>query len=93
MHHKRCPNCGFLNPPFKFCGECGTFLDSPSRPRQIPAVDTAVMEQTLPHGAERRQLTVLFCDIVDSPHLPKNWIPKNSGIFWRYTGYVSCRWF
>ena len=24
------------------------------------------MEQTLPHGAERRQLTVLFCDIVDS---------------------------
>ena len=66
MHHKRCPNCGFLNPPFKFCGECGTSLDSPSRPRQIPAVDTAAMEQTLPHGAERRQLTVLFCDIVDS---------------------------
>ena len=24
------------------------------------------MEQVLPHGAERRQLTVLFCDIVDS---------------------------
>ena len=24
------------------------------------------MEQALPHGAERRQLTVLFCDIVDS---------------------------
>ena len=83
MHHKRCPNCGFLNPPFKFCGECGTFLDNPSRPHQIPAVDTALinnsppfenvcrrvagqMEQTLPHGAERRQLTVLFCDIVDS---------------------------
>ena len=66
MHHKRCPNCGFLNPSFKFCGECGTSLDSPSRPRQIPAVDTAAMEQTLPHGAERRQLTVLFCDIVDS---------------------------
>ena len=66
MHHKRCPNCGFLNPPFKFCGECGTSLESPGRPRQIPAVDTAIVEQTLPHGAERRQLTVLFCDIVDS---------------------------
>ncbi len=66
MHHKRCPNCGFLNPSFKFCGECGTSLESPVRSRQIPAVDTAVVEQTLPHGAERRQLTVLFCDIVDS---------------------------
>ena len=66
MDHKRCPNCGFLNPPFKFCGECGTSLESPERSRQIPAVDTAVVEQTLPHGAERRQLTVLFCDIVDS---------------------------
>ena len=62
MHHKRCPNCGFLNPPFKFCGECGTSLESPRRSRQISAVD----EQALPHGAERRQLTVLFCDIVDS---------------------------
>ena len=66
MHHKRCPHCGFLNPSFKFCGECGTSLESPVRSRQIPAVDTAVVEQTLPHGAERRQLTVLFCDIVDS---------------------------
>ncbi|RKU19825.1 hypothetical protein C6500_09890 [Candidatus Poribacteria bacterium] len=66
MQHKRCPNCGFLNPSFKFCGECGTSLESPVRSRQIPAVDTAVVEQTLPHGAERRQLTVLFCDIVDS---------------------------
>ena len=66
MNHKRCPNCGFLNPPFKFCGECGTSLERPARSRQMPAVDTAVMEQALPHGAERRQLTVLFCDIVDS---------------------------
>lgn len=66
MPHKRCPNCGFLNPPFKFCGECGTSLESPERSRQIPAVDTAVVEHALPHGAERRQLTVLFCDIVDS---------------------------
>ena len=66
MHHKRCPSCGFLNPPFKFCGECGTSLGDPSHSPQIPAVDTAVMEQALPHGAERRQLTVLFCDIVDS---------------------------
>ena len=66
MHHKRCPSCGFLNPPFKFCGECGTSLRDPSHSQQASAVGTAVMEQALPHGAERRQLTVLFCDIVDS---------------------------
>ena len=66
MHHKRCPNCGFLNPSFKFCGECGTSLGDPSHSRQAPTVDTTALEQALPHGAERRQLTVLFCDIVDS---------------------------
>lgn len=66
MHHKRCPSCGFLNPPFKFCGECGTSLDDPSHSQQVPTVSTAVVESALPHGAERRQLTVLFCDIVDS---------------------------
>ena len=66
MQHKRCPNCGFLNPPSKFCGECGTSLSDASDSPQTSAVDTAAMEATLPHGAERRQLTVLFCDIVDS---------------------------
>ena len=66
MQHKLCANCGFLNPSFKFCGECGMPLDDPSRSPELPAADTVSIEQALPHGAERRQLTVLFCDIVDS---------------------------
>ena len=66
MQHKLCANCGFLNPSFKFCGECGTSLDAVSRPRELSPADTIAIEQALPHGAERRQLTVLFCDIVDS---------------------------
>ena len=66
MQHKLCANCGFLNPAFKFCGECGTPLDAISRPRELPPTDTTAIEQALPHGAESRQLTVLFCDIVDS---------------------------
>ncbi len=66
MQHKLCANCGFLNPSFKFCGECGTPLDGTSRSPELPAADTVSIEQALPHGAERRQLTVLFCDIVDS---------------------------
>src|SRR5262245_4841648 len=49
-----CTQCGFENPPdFTFCGQCGTAL------------------ATAPHGnltseAERRHLTVMFCDQVDS---------------------------
>ena len=66
MQHKLCANCGFSNPPFKFCGECGMPLDGTSRAREFPAAETVAIEQALPHGAERRQLTVLFCDIVDS---------------------------
>ncbi len=66
MQHKLCANCGFLNPAFKFCGECGTPLDAISRPGELSPADPTAIEQALPHGAERRQLTVLFCDIVDS---------------------------
>ena len=66
MQHKLCANCGFLNPSFKFCGECGMPLDGTSRSPELPAADTVSIEKALPHGAERRQLTVLFCDIVDS---------------------------
>ena len=66
MQHKLCANCGFLNPSFKFCGECGMPLDGTSRSAELPTADTVSIEQALPHGAERRQLTVLFCDIVDS---------------------------
>ncbi len=66
MQHKRCTNCGFLNPPFKFCGECGNSLSDTSSSLQTQAVGALAMEAALTHGAERRQLTVLFCDIVDS---------------------------
>ena len=55
-----CPSCRFANPPgFRFCGACGSGLaadgERPIRPRQVTA--------------ERRQLTVLFCDLVGSTHL------------------------
>ncbi len=66
MEHKRCANCGFLNPSLKFCGECGAPLSDAPDISQTSAVDTPAVEATLTHGAERRQLTVLFCDIVDS---------------------------
>jgi len=73
-----CPRCEFKNPSqFKFCGLCGTQLEdlpqaedgsagaplvgppSASR-RDVVSPDRRTQE------AERRQLTVLFCDLVDS---------------------------
>src|SRR5437764_1139063 len=75
-----CPACGFVNPSeYTFCGKCGvrlhdipsasaaaqevlqhtTLADQPPR-AQLPATGTSRLD------AERRQLTVLFCDLVDS---------------------------
>ncbi len=49
-----CPWCGTSTlERQRFCGECGTPLDSPSDPSAASV-------------AERRQLTVLFCDMVGS---------------------------
>jgi class 3 adenylate cyclase/tetratricopeptide (TPR) repeat protein len=54
-----CQNCGTDNPPGnKFCGQCGALLTGPAdgepiAPRHTPA-------------GELKQVTVLFCDVVDS---------------------------
>ncbi len=50
----RCPQCGFDNPSgFAFCGRCGT-------PLAVALPEPATI------AAERRHLTVMFCDQVDS---------------------------
>jgi predicted ATPase/class 3 adenylate cyclase len=55
-----CPSCRFANPVgFRFCGACGGRLVASSD------VQTPVRRP----AAERRQLTVLFCDLVDSTRL------------------------
>ncbi len=60
-----CLTCGFENPPdSKFCGGCGARLQE-VRP-----------EDAL---AERRQLTVLFCDIVGSTELSQVLDPEDLG--------------
>jgi class 3 adenylate cyclase len=73
-----CPACGFTNEPGeKFCGGCGTPLAGPAAqptpPAQHPAPPAVQSHQEAPAPvtrstpeAERRQLTVLFCDLVDS---------------------------
>ena len=63
-----CPACAFDNPPgFRFCGRCGGSLtDTPTPP---PASAEA--------GAERRQLTVLFCDLVSATALAERLDPED----------------
>jgi hypothetical protein len=63
-----CPSCGVASQPGdKFCGGCGkrlpTVAPASGAPMPTPAPDAAV-----PAG-ERRQLTVLFCDLVGSTPL------------------------
>ena len=58
-----CPACRTLNPPTaKFCAECGTNLASQS---------------PLLADAERRQISVLFCDLVNSTALSSRLDPED----------------
>jgi len=68
----RCPSCGNANPPSaKFCLECGYKL----APTAVDAAGSAAPDTATPQisqlagSAERRQLTVMFCDLVGSTAL------------------------
>ncbi|MSP12518.1 MAG: adenylate/guanylate cyclase domain-containing protein [Chloroflexi bacterium] len=67
---RRCPQCGLENQPTaKFCGECGMPLSGRAA-SPPPAPQRAAPE------AERRQLTVMFCDLVDSTPLSQQLDPE-----------------
>ena len=72
-----CPKCGFDNPPdFKFCGRCGREMAAPEAPAPTDATATSqsILESMAP---ERRQLSVLFCDLVESTaHITRAWLPE-----------------
>jgi predicted ATPase/class 3 adenylate cyclase len=86
----RCPQCGFASPPgFRFCGACGTALSGQPRASQSTPPDAwrhsqetqpALVNPPSAEGprpaAERRQLTVLFCDLVDSTALATQLDPE-----------------
>ncbi len=63
----RCANCGFMNPAVKFCGDCGRTLDDTNTPLSATPISKA----------ERRQLTVLFCDVIDSTALTEQLDPED----------------
>ncbi len=71
LTQKRCTSCGFLNPSVKFCGDCGCELDNTETPISATPISKAVSK------AERRQLTVLFCDVIDSTALTEQLDPED----------------
>ena len=61
-----CPTCGVANPAgMRFCGRCGAALEVPHGHAGAPA------------SAERRYLTVMFCDVVGSTPLAERLDPED----------------
>ena len=68
----RCPACDNENPPDKkFCGDCGAALAVSAVPPAQGSSSASVPE------AERRQLTVMFCDLVGSTALSERLDPED----------------
>jgi class 3 adenylate cyclase len=69
----RCPKCGSDSPPGKrFCGACGALIDTIA----AAVLDTGSSATSV--AGERRHLTVLFCDLVNSTSIaaqldPEEW--------------------
>ena len=78
-----CPQCRFENPPrFKFCGQCGTSLRIATQSAPSVQIANAVsVAEPAPtprttNEAERRQLTVMFCDLIGSTALSERLDPE-----------------
>jgi len=76
-----CPACGAGNPPeHKFCGHCGKPLDPAGLRASVGARPDAPKPQTAgvvsALAGEMKQVTVLFCDIVNSTPLTERLGPE-----------------
>jgi class 3 adenylate cyclase/predicted ATPase len=72
-----CAACGSLNPPnAKFCGDCGAKLGAAQGAAQ-PVAHWGSAPPPLTCAAERRQLTVMFCDLVGSTALASRLDPED----------------
>lgn len=106
----RCPSCDQeVRPTAKFCGHCGASLSlsasSSAHPGVLSSTDALQTEVRTPeHGsadAERRQLTVMFCNLVGSTALAAQLDPEElrevvrayqqicAGIIDYYEGYIA----
>ena len=95
---KRCTSCGVENlPQAKFCAQCGKSLTAQAGPK---ATESAAPPDA-GREAERRQLTVMFCDLVGSTALSAQLDPEelravvrayqqtSAAVIERYGGYIA----
>ena len=67
----RCHACGAeTSPGARFCGDCGASLNTAVSPVTEPSPTSSALE------AERRQVTVVFCDLVGSTALAERLDPE-----------------
>lgn len=92
-----CPQCGFDNPPgMRFCGHCGSKLP------EAQVAPGVVAEATIESpDAERRHVTLMFIDVVNSTGLSEQLDPevlrdvmlryqtRAAGMVERYEGHVG----
>ena len=97
-----CGSCGSPNPPSaKFCGDCGAKLSGNVAPAAPLAVSREAPLTHLTPSAERRQLTIMFCDLVGSTALSVRLDPEDlrdvigayhrrvTEVVGRYDGFVA----
>lgn len=71
-----CAACGFENDEAdKFCGGCGADLSAPAPP--APPAEPAEAQPSADGDAERRHLTIMFCDLVGSTALSGRLDPED----------------
>lgn len=74
-----CPGCNFENPPqAKFCGACGQALQVSASPDRVEPITVGAGLNPVrpPVAADRRQVTVMFCDLVGSTPLSEQLDPE-----------------
>ena len=73
-----CARCGFANDVGDaFCGGCGAALTSAASLRRSNSCSQPISQMNDSIGAERRQLTIMFCDLVGSTALSLQLDPED----------------
>ena len=76
--HQSCPSCGkAASPNAKFCAECGAALGASASHGSSSGPPTAASVSIRHAEAERRQLTVMFCDLVEATALSTRLDPED----------------
>ncbi len=97
-----CPSCEYPNPTdFNFCGKCGHNLNEGAIIESTSNAKPSPVSNDMVAASERRQLTVMFCDLADSTLLSDTLDPEElhaiiqkyqstcADVINHYSGYIA----